>query len=108
MSDIRYDYGQTASVEEIRNYVMGKAKIALGRKTNFGFRARDGDAELWVETDNPNTTTSVYWHIFDNKSRVMGWRLMIFKCPIGYIEVFKKSRGITDVYSLESPSTSTA
>lgn len=103
MANIYWSKDSKASEKDIQKHVMTVAEKALHGKTNFGFRIRDGDAELWIETPTPRSNDSTYWYIFDDCPKALGWRLMIIKCPLGYIEVFEKSRGFAEIRLIGIP-----
>ena len=103
MANIYWNKDQKVSEKDIQEHVMAIAEKALHGKTNFGFRTSDGDAELWIETASPRSGDTTYWHIFDGCPKALGWRLMIIKCPLGYIEAFEKSRGFAEIRLIEIP-----
>lgn len=98
MANIYWSSEKKASQKEVQVHIMEKAEEFLGGKTNFGFRIDDGAAELWVECENPNSDITTYWHILDNKAKVLGWRTLIFKCPPGYLECFESQRNIRVIH----------
>jgi hypothetical protein len=87
-----------APSHEIREYIMAEAEKTLGGKTNFGFRIYEGAGELWIECEDPNDDSSTYWNVLQCRPKIMGWRMLILKCPPGYLKRFEKSKNILALY----------
>lgn len=87
-----HESDKKVSAKKIQDHIMLEAEKVLGGKTSFGFRFDSGAAELHIECEDPNKEGTTYWHIFNNDTQIKGWRLLIFRCPIGYLESFKSRK----------------
>ena len=93
MANIYWDE-EKVSPSKIQDHIMFEAEKELAGKTNFGFRIDEGAAELWIECGHPNDDSTTYWHILNSQAKIMGWRVLIFKCPVGYLECFETHKNI--------------
>ena len=79
-----YWSGKKAKKKELSDHLMEKASVYMEPGT-YGVRFDEGDAELWIEVEDPNDDSTTHWHILDNQPKIMGWRVLLFRCPSGYI-----------------------
>ena len=93
--------GEKASPSDIQRHIMSKAEAVLGGKTNFAFSIDDGAAQLWIECEDPNDETTSYWSILDSEPKIMGWRTLIFKCPVGFLEAFETQKNLRVIHIAE-------
>ena len=90
--------GPKASRKEISDHLMEKASEHL-EPGSYATRFDEGEAQLWVEVEDPNDESKKHWHILDNQPKIMGWRVLLFKCPRGFI-----GAGIKQYYAEEEKS----
>jgi len=88
---------EKASAMEIQNHIMFEAEKTLGGKSTFGFCIQDGEAQLWIEHNDTDDKETGYWNILKNSPKIKGWRVLIFKCPAGYLECFEASKNIRTI-----------
>lgn len=79
-----YWKGTKASPEEVVKAAMLKAAEVW---PNAFHAETEGNSivNLWVECEEPDEYTGLWDHF---TVKYMGWRLIITKCPIGYIDCF--------------------
>ena len=81
--------------EEFSAYLMEKASKHRPPGT-YGVRFDEGDAELWIEVKDPHDESITHWDILDNQPKVLGWRVLLMRCPLNYL-----GAGIKEFYAHE-------
>ena len=79
-----YWAGPKAKKKELSDHLMEKASAHM-EPGMYGVRFDEGVAELWIELEDPNDDSATYWHILDSQPKIMGWRVLLVRCGIGYI-----------------------
>ena len=85
MADL-YWTGPKVSKEEIMRHMMDTANKRLPDFTHYGIRFDDSTCEMWVECPDVSDDTNRLWSYFDYAPKILGWRVIIIRCPIGSID----------------------
>ena len=84
----RHFSGERASKEEARKALMAHAAGIFGGRYAVRFDSDDGGAviNLYLEVEEPSDPLDRFVSDALCTSKWMGWRYVITKCPMGYID----------------------
>ena len=81
-----YWTGPKAKKDELVKHIMDLGNKRLPDFTHYGVRFDEGLCEIWIECEDPNEGDYDFWQYFEYTPKMLGWRTIIVKCPIGYME----------------------
>ena len=90
--------GPKAKREEISAHLM--EKVSEHREPgSYAVRFDEGEAQVWIEIEDPNNNTATLWDILGSQPKIMGWRVLLFRCPPGFL-----GSGIKQFFAYEEKS----